>query len=101
MCTALLDQIPAPPTTTDPLSSAVVEAPADSVVMLTDSRLTVFSPNGSPLDDGRVDGITFELRRFGDKKYLVADEPDFACGPVEQDRFAIEFDLPLAHEVDT
>lgn len=101
LCTALLDQMPAPPTAIDPLSAAVVEAPTDSAVMLTNSRLTVFAPNGSPLDEGRVDGITFELRRVGDEKYLVADEPDFACGPVEQDRFAIEFDLPLANEVDT
>ena len=65
--------------------------------MLVKRRLTVFTPGGFPIDDS-FDGITFELQRIGDDKYLIADQPTFACGFDDEDRYAEEFDQPFEQE---
>ena len=93
-------EVPTPPTLTPPAASLPDGMPSDYGLILGESRLTVFTTAGSPLGHDRVDGITFELRRVGDIKYLVVDEPNFACGPPETDRFAIEFDRPVEERSD-
>jgi hypothetical protein len=67
--------------------------PYEYELMQTESHLTVFAPGASPLDVGPVEGVTFALRRVGGTKYLIGDEPDFACGPPDLDRVAVEFDF--------
>jgi hypothetical protein len=93
MCEAAIGALPPPPTM---IGSASTEPSAghQDKLMLTESQLTVFTPGGSPLDDGRVDGVTFTLRRVADTKYLIADLPAFACGPSEPNRDARDFDAP-------
>ena len=93
MCEVLANALPPRPTMVGPASTEPPIGYGDlGLVMLTESRLTVFTPGGSPLDDGRVDGVTFALSRVGDVKYVIADEPDFACGSAELDRDAEDFD---------
>jgi hypothetical protein len=100
LCVTLRREAPTPPIITPPAASLPDAMPSDHGLILGESRLTVFTTDGSPLGHDRVDGITFELRRVGDIKYLVADEPNFACGPPETDRFAIEFDRPVEERSD-
>lgn len=96
LCELVVGALPPPPTMVD---STGLESPGDHGrhLMLTDSRLTVFTPDGVPRDGARVEGVTFALRRVGDAKYVVADEPDFACGAPGRDREAEDFDAPLTH----
>jgi hypothetical protein len=70
---------PLPPTNSAPSPVAEPEPNSPYMLMLVKSRLTVFTPGGSPTDVG-FDGITFELQRIGNDKYLIADQPTFACG---------------------
>lgn len=97
LCAALRDRQPPPPTNSAPTPVAEPEPTSPYGLMLVRSRLTVFTPGGSPIDEG-FDGITFELQRIGDDKYLIADQPTFACGFDDEDRFADEFDRPVEDE---
>jgi hypothetical protein len=45
---------------------------------------------GSP--DGSVEGVGFTLQRQGDRKFIVLDQPDFACGPPQEDHAAEALD---------
>lgn len=93
LCAGVLQQLPGPPmmtpsapTTTDPVT------PDEFRLLETRSRVTAFTPDGSPLSNDDVDGVSFTLMRTGEAKYLVADQPLFACGSETSDPAAAEFD---------
>jgi len=95
-CRSLIEWGATPPTM---VGAEITEPSAekdDLVLMFTESHLSVFAPGGSPFDGGADSGVTFALHRVGEAKYLIADQPDFACGPSEPDRFALEFDAPTS-----
>ncbi|HWM18831.1 MAG TPA: hypothetical protein VNO51_04035 [Ilumatobacteraceae bacterium] len=89
-CRRLREQIHEPPTATA-LGMAIEQTAGapDYGLMQVDSQLTVFAPDATPPDG---DGITFSLQRRGEAKYLVADEPTFACGSDEVDTAGDDFD---------
>lgn len=98
LCDALRNRQPPPPTNSAPVPIAEPEPEEPYQLMLVESRLTVFPPGGSPIGEGNFDGITFELQRVGDDKYVIADQPTFACGFDDEDRFATEFDRQSGQE---
>jgi hypothetical protein len=95
-CAALLERMPPPPTVTaldgTPITLSVAPDVGSYGVMSRESRLTVFAPGETGAPDGSIEGITFRLERRGASKYLVLDEPDFACGPPTADTAATAFD---------
>ena len=96
-CAAAAARFPPPPTMSAPTGTAspsnslpsTTAAPA-FVLMNRHSQLTVFAPDTG----GGVDGITFSLSRAGNDKLLTLDQPTYACGPIEPDRTAEDFDAP-------
>jgi hypothetical protein len=95
-CAALLERMPAPPRVTaldgTPITSSEAPDVSEYGVMSRESQLTVFTPGETGAPDGSVEGVTFRLERRGASKYVVLDEPDFACGPPAADPAAVAFD---------
>jgi hypothetical protein len=94
-CREILERMPAPPPMTRSDGTTVPPVPTDVAsygLLQRGSRLTVFVPGEGGSPDGSVDGVGFTLQRQGDRKFIVLDQPDFACGPPQQDAAAEAFD---------
>lgn len=94
-CAAMLERMPPPPTLIMPTGTAPAAEPLDAhgyQLMQRESRLTVFTPGEDGTPDGSIDGVGIALLRRGDRKFVVFDQPDFACGPLQDDSEAAAFD---------
>lgn len=94
-CREILERMPAPPPMTRSDGTAMPPEPtaaANYGLLQHGSRLTVFVPGEEGSPDGFVDGVGFTLQRQGDRKFIVLDQPDFACGPPQEDDAAEAFD---------
>ena len=87
-CREMLKRMPSQPPMTRSDRTTVPPEPTDLAsygLLQRESRLTVFVPGAGGSPDGSVDGVGFALQRQGDRKFLVLDQPDFACGPPQED----------------
>lgn len=94
-CAAMLERMPPPPTITLRTGKAPSPEPLDArdfELLQRQSRLTVFTPGEKGTPDGSIDGVGIALLRQGDRKFVVFDQPDFACGSQEVDSEAAAFD---------
>lgn len=94
-CREIVERMPAPPPMTRSDGTTVPPEPTDVAsygLLRRESRLTVFVTGEQGSSDGSVDGVGFTLQRQGDRKFIVLDQPDFACGPPQEDVAAEAFD---------
>lgn len=94
-CREILERMPAPPPMTQSDGTTAPPEPTAAAsyrLLQRGSRLTVFVPGEEGSPDGSVDGVGFTLQRQGDRKLIVLDHPDFACGPPQDDAAAEAFD---------
>ena len=94
-CAAMLERMPPPPTITLRTGTAPPPEPLDAQgfeLLQRQSRLTVFTAGEKGTPDGSIDGVGIALLRRGDRKFVVFDQPDFACGPPAVDSEAAAFD---------
>lgn len=93
-CREILERIQAPPPMTRSDGATVPPEPTDVAsygLLQRGSRLTVFVPGETGTPDGSVEGVSLTLQRQGDRKFIVLDEPEFACGPPQEDAAAEAF----------
>lgn len=94
-CREILERMPAPPPMTRSDGTTVPPKLPDVAgygLLQREIRLTVFVSGERSSPDGSVEGVGFTLERQGDWKFIVLDQPDFACGPPQEDAAAEAFD---------